>query len=86
MLPENEKITAVAHLVDSSVLHIKERYRAGKLIKYSYHHMKSNKFIRWDNVPHYHNIRTYPCHKHENNLVVESKKMDIRSVLEELNM
>jgi len=33
-LPENEKINAIAHLEDSSVLHIKERYREGKLIKY----------------------------------------------------
>ncbi len=48
--------------------------------------MKSDKIIRWDNVPHHHEIETYPYHKHKNNIVVESKKMDIRSVLEELNM
>ena len=85
-MPENEKLSDIVHLADSSILHIKERYREGKLIKYSYHHMKCDKFIRWDNVPHHQNIKTYPYHKHENNIIVESKKMDICSVLDELNV
>ncbi len=80
VLPENEKLTAIVHLADSSILHIKERYRSGMLIKYSYHHMKSDNFVRWDNVPHHQNIKTYPYHKHENNVIVESKKMNIRGV------
>lgn len=85
-MPENEKLNATVNLEDSSILHIKERYRGGKLIKYSYHYMKSDKFIRWDDVPHYRNIKTYPYHKHEGNVVVESKKMDIRLVFKELNL
>ncbi len=85
VLPENEKLTAVCYLVDSSVLHIKERYKNGELIKYSYHRMKSDKFVRWDNVPHHQNIKTYPYHKHENDMIIESKKMDIRLVLRELD-
>lgn len=81
---ENEKLTAVAHLRDTSVLHIKERYRKGRLMKYSYHYMKGDIFVRWDNVPHHPNVKTYPYHKHENELIVESRKMNIGLVLEEL--
>ncbi len=83
-LSKDEKLIAIAYLVNSSVLHIRERYKEGELIKYSYHLMKGNKVIRWDNVPHHREISTYPYHKHENNEVKESDKMDISAVLEEL--
>ncbi len=83
-LPNDEKLIAIAYLVDSSVLHIRERYKEGELIKYSYHFMKGNKVIRWDNVPHHKEISSYPHHKHENDKVKESTKMDIDLVLEEI--
>ncbi|HEY9247009.1 MAG TPA: DUF6516 family protein [Candidatus Methanoperedens sp.] len=84
VLPENEKLTAIVHLTDSSILHIKERYRNGSLIKYSYHNIRSDKFIRWDNVPHHRNLETFPDHKHENTMIVESRKMNISLVFKEL--
>ncbi|MDI6811566.1 MAG: DUF6516 family protein [archaeon] len=83
-LPRDEKLIAIAYLVDSSVLHIRERYKDGELIKYSYHLMKGDKVIRWDNVPHHKEISTYPHHKHENDKVKESNKMGIGLVLEEI--
>jgi 5-deoxy-D-glucuronate isomerase len=46
--------------------------------------MKGNNVIRWDNVPHHKEIRSYPHHKHENDKVKESTKMDIDLVLEEI--
>ena len=85
VLAENEKLTAIVHLADSSILHIKERFRNGDLIKYSYHNIRTDKFIRWDNVPHHRDLNTFPDHKHENTVIVESKKMNIISVFEELD-
>jgi hypothetical protein len=85
VLAENEKLTAIVHLADSSILHIKERFRNGDLIKYSYHNIRNDKFVRWDNVPHHSNLKTFPDHKHENTVIVESKKMNIISVFEEIN-
>ena len=72
------------NLADSSVLHIRERYKNGEHIKYSYHLMKGNKVIRWDNVPHHKEISTYPHHKHENDKIEKSTKIDISMVLVEI--
>lgn len=84
MLPEDEKLIAEVHLTDSSRLYIRERYRKGELIKYSYHLIRVGRIIRWDNVPHHKNMKTYPHHKHEDEKVVESEEMDINKVLAEL--
>ena len=83
-LPNDEKLIAIAYLAGSSVLHIRERYKEGELIKYSYHLMKGDKVIRWDNVPHHRAISTYPHHKHENDEIMESRIMDVGTVLEEI--
>jgi hypothetical protein len=83
-LPNDEKLIAIAYLAGSSVLHIRERYKEGELIKYSYHLMKGDKVIRWDNVPHHREISTYPHHKHENDEIMESGNMDVGMVLEEI--
>lgn len=84
-LPEEEKLIAEAHLMDSSRLYIRERYRKGELIKYSYHLIRVDRVIRWDNVPHHKNVKTHPHHKHEDEKVIESKKMDVNKVLAELD-
>ena len=86
MLPNDEKLIAIAYLVNSSILHVRERYKDGELIKYSYHLMKGGKIIRWDNVPHHKGMSTYPHHKHENETIKESYKMDINEVLKELKI
>ncbi|NQE44916.1 hypothetical protein C5S31_02675 [ANME-1 cluster archaeon GoMg2] len=46
--------------------------------------MKGNKVIRWDNVPHHKEISTYTHHKHENDKIEKSTKMDISMVLVEI--
>ncbi len=48
--------------------------------------IRSYKFIRWDNVPHHRDIGTFPDHKHENTVIVDSIKMNIILVFEELDM
>ncbi len=83
-LPQDEKLIVVAYLTNSSVLHIRERYKDGELIKCSYHLMKRNRVVRWDNVPHHKEISTYPYHKHEDNVIKESGKMEINAVLKEI--
>ena len=85
VLPRNEKLIAEAVLLDSSKLYIRERYMKGKLIKYSYHLIRSGHVIRWDNVPHHKNVKTHPFHKHIDEKICESEKMDIGKVLSELN-
>ena len=46
--------------------------------------MKGDKVIRGDNVPHHRAISTYPHHKHENDEIMESRIMDVGTVLEEI--
>jgi len=81
VLPGYEKLIGTAYLSDGSIFHFRERYSNRKLIKYSYHLMKGDKIMRWDNVPHHKEISTYPHHKHENDQVIESPDMDIEKVL-----
>jgi len=60
-------------------------HKTPKLRRYPYHVFKGKKLIvRWDNAPHLKNLSTYPHHKHTNNKVEESKEMNIKSVLKEL--
>jgi len=84
VLPENEKIIAEAVMIDSSKLYIRERYRKGRLIKYSYHFISSGCVIRWDNVPHHKNVKTHPFHKHVDDKICDSEEMNINKVLIEL--
>ncbi|WP_369750793.1 DUF6516 family protein [Methanocaldococcus sp. FS406-22] len=37
--------------------------------------------IRWDNAPHYKNIKTFPHHKHTKNGVEESDEVCLEDVL-----
>lgn len=82
VLPQDEKLTADVYLIDGSVLHIRERYKNNTLIKYSYHLIKDEKIFRWDNVPHHKRLKTFPYHKHENDKIWDSEKMNIDAVLQ----
>lgn len=69
-------------LKNKSILHIKEFVSAEEYL-YSYHWQdKNNKLIcRWDNAPHYKNLKTFPHHKHLKNKVKESLETNIEEVL-----
>ena len=72
-------------LIDKSELYTKEYISKTKRI-YSFH-WQSNKgklLIRWDNAPHFKNLKTYPHHKHiENNeKVCESYEISLSEILE----
>ena len=54
--------------------------------KYSYHWQnKAGKMlIRWDNSPHWKNIKTFPHHKHIGSKVLASSRATIDEVLREI--
>ena len=55
-----------------------------KRLKYKYHlQSESGELIaRWDNVPHHHDISSFPHHKHDRNGVHSSEPADLKSVLD----
>jgi len=73
------------NFLDTSQLIVKE-YLIGIRRKYSYHWQNNRGIlkIRWDNAPHWPEIKTFPHHKHINNNIEESHEIDIESVLEHI--
>ncbi len=72
-----------AEVIDGSVLAIRE-YVSEQDFLYSYHwqDFKGNLLMRWDNAPHFKNIKTYPHHKHlTNGTVLESYEVNLKDVL-----
>ncbi len=56
--------------------------------RYSYHVFRKDRkmIIRWDNAPHYPNLRTFPHHKHRGKKVEESIEVSTSDVLRELEV
>ena len=54
--------------------------------KYKYHLQSEtgDLITRWDNVPHHHEVSSFPHHKHDKNGVHSSGPTDLRSVLDEI--
>ncbi len=62
-------------------------HKTTKLRRYSFHVFDGRQFIvRWDNTPHYPDLKGFPHHKHEGKKVIESKNMTIEKVLKELKL
>ncbi|WP_457613542.1 toxin-antitoxin system TumE family protein, partial [Methanocaldococcus sp.] len=74
------KIEAI--LIDDGKLYIKEHVSNENYI-YSFHWQDKNGdlIVRWDNAPHYKNIKTFPHHKHTKNGVEESDEVCLEDVL-----
>ena len=54
--------------------------------RYSFHVFENDKMIvRWDNAPHFSDMKTFPYHKHYKSKVLESREMTIETVLDELS-
>lgn len=71
---------------DGSILHIRE-YASREERVYSYHWQDKDKRLicRWDNAPHYKELKTFPHHKHISEDVVEdSLEIDLESVLKHI--
>ena len=71
-----------AKVLEGTILYITELHTVDYQ-KYSYHWQKENGelIIRWDNKPHWKNIRTFPHHKHEENKVLPSHRINIDDVI-----
>lgn len=73
-----------ANLIDDSILFIRELVTNVEN-KYSYHwQTKTGRIIcRWDNAPHYLDIKTFPHHKHEGSKrnVLPSEEITLKKVL-----
>lgn len=73
-----------ATLIDNSILYIRELNTIAEN-KYSYHwQTRTGKLIcRWDNAPHYPEIKTFPHHKHERapENILSSEEITLEKVL-----
>jgi hypothetical protein len=81
-----QALRAIASLKGGYVLHINESH-GRDFRSYSYHVLKGEKMVqRWDNAPHWPNMKTYPHHLHigsEKN-AFECREVFIEDVLDEM--
>jgi len=56
-------------------------------VRYAYHYQRANGELvfRYDNVPHYPDIKTFPHHKHIGETVISSRPPDLSEVLREID-
>ncbi len=83
---ESVKLIKVkAKVLDDTLLFITDSHTQNYQ-KYSYHWQKqdSEMILRWDNKPHWKNIKTFPHHKHEKDRVLPSHRVNIEDVLKEI--
>ena len=84
--PGRQALRAIASLKGGYVLHINESH-GRDFRSYSYHVRKGEKMVlRWDNAPHWPNMKTFPHHLHrgsEKN-AFECREVFIEDVLDEI--
>ncbi len=70
---------------DGSVLHFKE-VLIGKKRYYRFHYMdeRNNLMYRWDNAPHYKELKTFPHHVHLPGGVKANKPVKLIDVLDKI--
>jgi len=71
-----------AKVLDGTILYVTELHTRNYQ-KYSYHWQKENGelIIRWDNKPHWKNLKTFPHHRHEKDKVYSSHRINIDDVI-----
>lgn len=74
-----------ADVIDGTELCITELHTSDYQ-KYSYHWQKEDGelIVRWDNKPHWKDIKTFPHHKHEQGKVLPCHRMTINEVVDEV--
>ncbi len=55
-----------------------------KKYKYHFRRFDNSMVFRYDNIPHYPKISTFPHHKHEKNIIIESEEPELIWVLKEI--
>ncbi len=70
---------------DGSVFHFKE-VLLGEKRHYRFHYMdkRNNLMSRWDNAPHYRELKTFPHHVHLPDGVKENKPVKLIDVLDKI--
>ena len=80
-------IKVVLRLADGSTLRIWEKYKAGKIDKYSYYWLDplNECIMGWDNAAHHCAVTTFPHHKHVGKEVslAKEKLPDILALIRE---
>ena len=71
-----------AEITDGSILYITELHTSGSQ-KYSHHWQSEDGrlLVRWDNSPHWRDMKTYPNHKHVGTTVTPSHRVDVDDVI-----
>lgn len=76
---------------DSRLMIVEEVERVGgrgtRRIAYKFHYQRADGTLifRYDNVPHYPHLSTFPAHKHAENSVIEAEPPDLTDVLREID-
>src|SRR5665811_1224114 len=84
--PPVQSIKVRAYLKNGQMLQITESV-GEDFRRYSYHLQDGERIIkRWDNAPHWNNVRTYPFHAHvgDQKEPIESKEMFVSDLLDEI--
>lgn len=78
-------IKVKASVLDGTMLYITELHTRDYQ-KYSYHWQEENGelIVRWDNKPHWKNLKTFPHHRHEKDKVFPSYRVNVYDVIEEI--
>ena len=85
-------IDSKVNIIDGSILYVTEyiKFVEGRIKrdKYSFHWQRDNRLIfRYDNSPHYKDIKTFPHHKHIGmNNVICSKEMSLSDTIDEIEL
>jgi len=77
-------------LIDGSVLFFIEfveiQNKVPNRLKYKYHWQSKNGDLiaRWDNVPHHHEIDTFPHHMHDDKGVHASSNVNLKTIIDKI--
>jgi hypothetical protein len=84
--PGRQALRAIVSLKEGYVLYINESH-GSDFRSYSYHVRKGDKMVqRWDNAPHWPNMKTFPHHLHldSENDACECREVFVEDVLAEM--
>jgi len=88
---QTSEFYARVRFLDASQLQVVEKLVVERFtilkVRYAYHYQRANGELvfRYDNVPHYPDIKTFPHHKHIGETVISSRPPDLSEVLREID-
>ena len=88
---QTSEFYAMLRFPDRSQLQVVEKLIADRFTitkaRYAYHYQQADGSLifRYDNVPHYPELRTFPHHKHVGESVIAAQSPDLSEVLREID-